>query len=368
MGQLNIISRNIRTAFAKFLFDKKERKLADGNYYKSEGILDVLKFRSVLFVIHDDRIGDMIISTIEFREIKKKYPNIKVFVLCGKNGKETLKYNPNVDEIFEVCGKFCKDLKIYKRLREKHIGILIDFFEFNPRPSHLLFLRIINPFFLIGFSKKNYNTYDLSIDENFFDTHMVNRHKAVLKILGIDNPNLDYDIFFTQKEKNEAQKYLDKSGGKIKVVINPFASSKHRTFKYEKLRDLALRITRTQKCGVYILCPPYNYKSIKNIEKADNNIIAVRLNSILSVAAFIKECDIVISPDTSIIHIASAFNKKTIGLYLDFSFRQEKTDIIWGPNNSNAVIINADAQNGKIENDINNIDNNKIFNKFKEMI
>jgi ADP-heptose:LPS heptosyltransferase len=369
MGRLNIISRNIRTGLAKFVLDKRNKISDYQDFYDDKtGTLDISKFKTVLFIIHDDRIGDMVISTISFREIKKKYPNIKISVLCGKNSKEILKYNSYVDEIIEISGKFLKDFHIYKRLRFEKDIVLVDFFEFDLRPAHLLFLRIVNPKFLIGFYKKKYKTYDISIEETFFDVHIINRHKVILKIFGIDNADFTYDIFISEKEKECAKFYLDKSGGKYKVVVNPFASSKHRTFKREKLQSLIEQIEKIKDCCIYILCPPNRYESIKDIESDKKAVFIVQLKSILSVAYLIKECDIVISPDTSIIHIASAFKKKTIGLYLDFSNRLEKTDIIWGPNNPNAVIINADSQNGKAENDIKNIDNEKILKVFKEMI
>ncbi|MDR2772590.1 MAG: glycosyltransferase family 9 protein [Elusimicrobiota bacterium] len=370
MQPLNVISRNLRTALAKKLLDKKERNTAVAvlkTDLQNQPVLDVSRFSSILFVIHDDRIGDMVISTIPFREIKKKYPNLKIFVLCGKNGKEVLKYNLNVDRVFEFYGKLSKDLKVYKELHKQKVGIIADFFEFNPRFLHLLSLRIINPSFLIGFFKKNYNTYDLSIDKDFFACHIVERHKALLKVLGIDEIDLSYDIFFGPQEQAKAQQYIDKSPSKTKIAINPFASSKHRTFDKEKLKDLAWQIRQKKDCSVYILCPPSKYEFLKGIENEGEGIFLVCLSSILCVAAFIKQCDIVISPDTSIVHIASAFKKKTIALYLDFSNRKEKTDIIWGPNNPNAVLINVDTQGGKVLNDINNIGNEEILKKLEGM-
>lgn len=351
--RLNSISRTIRTSFAKLILDKSSA---------SKKVLDISKVQNILFIIHDDRIGDMIVSTMSFREIKKKYPDKKVLVLCGKNGSEILENNPHVDEVLEISGEFFKDIKIYRKLRKKGATLLIDFFEFDLRPLHLLSLRLIKPFFLIGFFKSKYNVFDLSIEGDFLSVHVTQRHKAVLKLLGIDKPDTAYDIFLTGKNISEAKDYLDKSSG-LKIVLNPFASSKHRTMSPERVLSLVRLIKSRMPCTVYILCPPS-----QNISCQTDGVFVFKSLSILSAAALIKESDIVISPDTSIIHIASTFKKKTVGLYLDFSHRKEKTDIIWGPNNPNALIINVDTKGGLLSNDIRNISDEKILEKTEEIL
>jgi ADP-heptose:LPS heptosyltransferase len=191
---------------------------------------------------------------------------------------------------------------------------------------------------------------------------MTMRHKAVLKLLSIDNPNCAYDIFLSDENTVAAKEYIGKGRG-IKIVLNPFASSKHRTIKPSKVLSLIDLIKSRIFCSIFILCPPS-----QNISCQKEDVFIFKSSSILSAAALIKECDIVISPDTSIIHIACAFKKKTIGLYLDFSQRKEKTDIIWGPNNPNAFIINVDTKGGALENDVKNIQDEKIVEKLEELI
>ncbi|MDR3243824.1 MAG: glycosyltransferase family 9 protein [Elusimicrobiota bacterium] len=366
---LNGAIRQLKSSIAKLIFDKKRRILKP--YYISKidnnTALNLSSVNTILFLRDDDKIGDMVVSTLTFREIKQKYPNIKILLLCAKNNKEIVKYNPYIDEIIEIKSKFFADFFTYMRLGSRKIDIAVDLFEFAPKPLHLLFLRLINPKFLIGLYKSEYNTYDFSIEEYFFDKHIVKRHLYLLKMFDIKAADINYDIFLSDKEQNEAKIYIDKADGKYKIVINPFAASKHRTFQYEKLKNLIYEIKKIKDCSIFILCPHGKFEKIKNIQNDKERIFIFQGKSILSAAALIKECDMIISPDTSIVHIASAFKKKTIALYLDFSNRAEKTDIIWGPNNPNAVIINADTKNGKLENDIKNIDSQLIIKKLKEI-
>ncbi|MDR0486280.1 MAG: glycosyltransferase family 9 protein [Elusimicrobiota bacterium] len=359
MGKINNLSREIRRKIAAALFDKRRK-------YKKD--LDIKNSKSFLLLLPDDKIGDMVINTLSFREIKKLYPELKILVLCGKNSAEIIKYNPNIDEVLEIYGKFQKDFAIYKDLRKRKIDIALDLYEFDLKPLRLLSLRIIAPHFLIGLHKKKYKTFDFSIEGYFFDKHITQRHRCLLNVLGIENPSLNYDVFIGAEEEKAAQEYIQKAQDKIMIVVNPFAASKHRSFEFEKLKELISLIKNSFDCAVFILCPQNKRAGIAPLENENEKIFICSFKSILSAAALIEKSALIISPDTSIVHIASAFQKKTIALYLDFSNRQEKTDIIWGPNNPNAFIINVDSQKGLLKNDIYNIANSQIIEAAKYLL
>jgi ADP-heptose:LPS heptosyltransferase len=38
---------------------------------------------------------------------------------------------------------------------------------------------------------------------------------------------------------------------------------------------------------------------------------------VLELAALVRECELVVSPDTAVIHIASVYNKKVLGFYVN---------------------------------------------------
>ena len=58
----------------------------------------------------------------------------------------------------------------------------------------------------------------------------------------------------------------------------------------------------------------------------------------METALLIKESALVITPDTSIVHIASAFSIPTIAIYREDK-KGEHNLITWGPNSDKATII-----------------------------
>jgi ADP-heptose:LPS heptosyltransferase len=347
--------KSLRKNIAKKILDKRNRR---------SNIFDISKVKSILFFRNDDKIGDMVVSTLIFREIKKYYPNIKIIVLCGKNNAEILKYNKNVDSIYITSGNFLKDLPIYISLRKQHISLGIDFYTFKHCFIPLLILRIVNVSTLIGFYKSLYNIYDLSINRDFFNEHISKRYKYVLRMLKIDNPSLDYDIFTSNKEDNTAIELLKKSNSKYNIVLNPLAASKHRSFSFDKLQSLVCLLEKQIDCSVFVI----NYKNNNSLFALKNKKVFIcQIDSVLENASLIKYADIVITPDTSIVHIASAFNKKTVALYLDYSKVSEKINVIWAPNNKNAISISLDVKYG-LKNDIKNISNLCILSAVKKLL
>ena len=54
---------------------------------------DLKKSKRVL-ILKYDRIGDMVVTTPIFRELKNAYPNISISVLASEENKDVIRYNP----------------------------------------------------------------------------------------------------------------------------------------------------------------------------------------------------------------------------------------------------------------------------------
>ena len=110
----------------------------------------------------------------------------------------------------------------------------------------------------------------------------------------------------------------------------------------------------------------------ENLKKIDflqqDKILIPETKNILEVTELIKKSDLVITPDTSIVHIATAFDKKSICIYRKEFGKEDKNFILWGPNSEKAKVIFVEekVRNGE-EVDINKIDLNK-FEKEMERI
>lgn len=336
--------KEFRKLLAKFVFDKKE---------KSKNILDMSKINSVLILRDDNKIGDMIITTILFREIKKQYPHIKIFVLCGNSNKIILENNPYIDKIFISHNRFLKDIFVYNKLRKYKIDLLIDFWPFGPKPMHFFKLRTINSKFLLGICKQKYNIYDISVNIDYNIEHISKIYVGILNSLNIKNINTNYDIFLDKKYENYAKTVIKRNNEEKYVFFNTHSASKWRSLSYDKIKEILKMLYK------------HNFKIILNSQyNIDNEQIVVpRKDNFLYVLALVKYADIILTINTSIIHAANAFNKQMIAIYNNDLMNEEKISQVWAPNYKNGIQLLA--KNGNISSvETSQIENliNKLLN------
>ena len=135
--------REKRLKIGKYIWDRKLNKeeIKSGNFIENNNI------RKILFMRYDGKIGDMVINTLMFREIKKRYPYIEIGVVTKEGAKAIIEINPNVDKIYEYK-KDRKNIKeLASKISEEKYDLLIDFSEM---------LRV-NQMMLINLCKARFN-------------------------------------------------------------------------------------------------------------------------------------------------------------------------------------------------------------------
>ena len=345
--------REKRLKIGKYIWDRKDRvKILEGNNFLEDNDI-----KSILFLRYDGKIGDMVVNSLMFREIKKVYPNIKIGVVAKGAAIDIIKDNPNVDKIYEYYKdrKKIKDLAL--KIKEERYNLLIDFSEML-RVNQMMLINLCGARFNIGIEKEDWNLFDISLNVKDYNKHISALYIKILKFLGINNINSSYDVFSSD--------YLLKSlnlENKKYCIFNPYAASKHRSFSNENIEKISKIILEKDYEILILIGDKDKIRELKklNISK-ENKVKVIETKGMLEVAELIKGADLVISPDTSIVHLARAFDKKMICIYRKELGKEDKNSILWGPNSENAKVIFVEekVKDGE-EIDINhiNLDNLK---------
>ena len=326
-----------RLKIGKYIWDRKEKaKIVEGdNFLKDNSI------KSILFLRYDGKIGDMIVNSLMFREIKKVYPDIRIGVIARGAAIDIIKDNPNVDKIY----KYYKDRKKIKdlalKIKEEKYDLLIDFSEML-RVNQMMLINLCGARINIGLDRKDWKLFDLSIesDKDFkWTEHITKRYLAYLIKLGLKKENIDisYDIYLEDEKKYEA--FFNEIKESKKLILNPYGASKHKSFNIETLENI---ITYLKDKDIAIILTYFGdkYKELEFLEKKYKYVyIPKKIESILETAILIKKSDYVISPDTSIVHIASAFNKKMITVYPPKGGKYGVDHLVWAPKSEYSRVI-----------------------------
>ena len=355
--------REKRLKIGKYIWDRKDKvKILEGN-----GFLEENDIKSILFLRYDGKIGDMVVNSLMFREIKKVCPDIKIGVVARGAAIDIIKDNPNVDKIYEYYKdrKKIKDLAL--KIKEEKYDLLIDFSEML-RVNQMMLINLCGARINIGLDRKDWKLFDLSIEsgKDFkWTEHITNRYLAYLIKLGLKKESIDisYDIYLKDEKKYETFFYKIKENKKL--ILNPYGASKHKSFNIETLENI-ITYLKDKDIAIILVYFGDKYKELEFLEKKYKSVyIPKKIESILNTAILIKKSDYVISPDTSIVHIASAFNKKMITVYPPKGGKYGIDHLVWAPKSKyNKVIFCKDKTGNYDEIDINTFD----FDEMKEEI
>ena len=355
--------REKRLKIGKYIWDRKDKvKILEGN-----GFLEENDIKSILFLRYDGKIGDMVVNSLMFREIKKVYPNIKIGVVARGAAIDIIKDNPNVDKIYEYYKdrKKIKDLAL--KIKEEKYDLLIDFSEML-RVNQMMLINLCGARINIGLDRKDWKLFDLSIEsgKDFkWTEHITNRYLAYLIKLGLKKESIDisYDIYLKDEKKYETFFYKIKENKKL--ILNPYGASKHKSFNIETLENI-ITYLKDKDIAIILVYFGDKYKELEFLEKKYKSVyIPKKIESILNTAILIKKSDYVISPDTSIVHIASAFNKKMITVYPPKGGKYGVDHLVWAPKSEYSRVIFCKDKTGNYDEiDINTFN----FDEMKEEI
>ena len=326
-----------RLKIGKYIWDRKEKaKIVEGdNFLKDNSI------KSILFLRYDGKIGDMIVNSLMFREIKKVYPDIRIGVIARGAAIDIIKDNPNVDKIYEYYKdrKKIKDLAL--KIKEEKYDLLIDFSEML-RVNQMMLINLCGARINTGLDRKDWELFDLSIEsgKDFkWTEHITKRYLAYLIKLGLKKENIDisYDIYLEDEKKYEA--FFNEIKESKKLILNPYGASKHKSFNVETLENI-IDYLKDKDIAIILTYFGDKYKELEFLEKKYKYVyIPKKIESILDTAILIKKSDYVISPDTSIVHIASAFNKKMITVYPPKGGKYGVDHLVWAPKSEYSRVI-----------------------------
>lgn len=356
-----------RLKIGKYIWDRKEKaKIVEGdNFLKDNSI------KSVLFLRYDGKIGDMIVNSLMFREIKKVYPDIRIGVIARGAAIDIINDNPNVDKIYEYYKDRKKIKNLALKIKEEKYDLLIDFSEML-RVNQMMLINLCGARINIGLDRKDWEFFDLSIEsgKDFkWTEHITKRYLAYLIKLGLKKENIDisYDIYLEDEKKYEA--FFNEIKESKKLILNPYGASKHKSFNVETLENI-IDYLKDKDIAIILTYFGDKYKELEFLEKKYKYVyIPKEIESILDTAILIKKSDYVISPDTSIVHIASAFNKKMITVYPPKGGKYGVDHLVWAPKSEyNKVIFCKDKIGTYDEIDINTFNMQEMKEEILKMI
>lgn len=313
--------------------------------YKRD-IIDEYNIKSVL-LLRQDRLGDLIISETFIRLLREKHPEIQLDIILGKrNRSANFIVSDYIDSYCVYNQKIISDISLIMKLRSRKYDLIIDLQDKPSRTSKLL-IDLIAPKYSAGFNFEELsNRYYFLVDRwDRAKYHITERASKLLELFAYDVNNINFDYQIKLKRTFDLP-IIDKihADGKKVFIINLSGNSKERYWGEENYIKFIKLIRQKSNDYQFLLTYTKEYsQDAENISKATGAINNGLIDSFEKYIYTLSKADIILTPDTSAVHIASAFKIKQIALY-NFNLNSKDNDEMpWLPYNSPAKVFGSES-------------------------
>jgi ADP-heptose:LPS heptosyltransferase len=258
-------------------------------------------------ILRFSSIGDIVLTTPVVRCIKEQIENAEIHYITKPQFKPIVESNPYID-VVHVLKRSEKET--IRELKLMHFDYIIDLHRNIRTAKFKNRLKIIS----FSFDKLNWEKWlFVNFKKNKMpNIHIVDRYLETLKVFDIKNDEKGLDYFIPEKDEVNL---LDISegfnNGFVGVVVGAFHNTKKLT--KEKLISICKNLDKP----ILLIGGAENKNEAEEIKNAVGNNIynTCGLYNINQSASLVKQANVILTPDTGLMHIASAFKKKIVSIW-----------------------------------------------------
>lgn len=266
-----------------------------------------------ILIIHTAFIGDIVLSTPLIKKLRDTYPKAEITYLTTPVGASILRNNPHLNHIIEYDKRGeHKGMKgfwaIAKKLKMEAYNLVIT-------PHR--YLRSTFLTFLTGAPiRRGYDSAAASFLYNERVHYDKSKHE-VEKLLSFvpkdEGKRYEIEIFPTELEVEKVDKLLEKRREKV-VVVAPGSKWFTKKWPLEYFNRVIKELEKREDTTVVVVGG--KEEMFFNMSLANTTIDLRGKTTLLELAEVIRRADIVLTNDSSPIHIASAFpNVRILALF-----------------------------------------------------
>ncbi len=325
--------------------------------------VDPKDIRSIL-ILRPDKLGDMIVTVPLMHIIKAEFPHIRIEIVASPHNQVVIKNDPMIDKIHLYSKKLWDVMALLKHLRRQQFDIVYDPIC-HDSATGLLMSHIAGRGAVLAASRKmrlrRFYDYCLEYEPHGTD-HSIDNSLLLLNVLGRDPSQVDpiVPLFVPENDRVVARQFIDAlpHDGRLRIGINISAGSPSRVLSDDKYAEVIRNIAdRHGNCRFVLICTPSDRprgQRIVEFSGVDASMVPDRL-SLLAAAAIIEAMDVLISPDTSLVHMAGLARVPVLAFYCNHPRNYE----FWKPYRQQYGSVVA-----KSEGNIHDIEASQVIEEF----
>lgn len=278
-----------------------------------------------ILVVKLDHLGDVLLATPVFSNLRRTYPNTELHALTGAWSRVVLEKHPDVSKVIQYNSPaFCRTgqptslkqtFQLYRELRREKYDLMVEL-RGDWRAVWFAFLRL-TPKRLDRAALQVANKLGLA---QFTGTHETTRNLDVLKQAGIPIPIQTTTFSVTTEDEKWASDFLathqiDREHPLI--AIHPGSPIELKRWLPERYAELADWLVAQKGAQILFVGVKDEIQIITDIQArmqgASINIAGK--TTLTQLASILHKCNVFIGNDSGPMHLAAAVGIHTIGLY-----------------------------------------------------
>lgn len=301
-----------------------------------------------ILVVQTSFLGDIVLTVPLLAEIKRRFPEAELSVLCTPDAKSLLLDNPDIQEIITydkrgagrgIRGFWRQAIELSNR------GFTLALSPHKSlRSALLLFLARIPC--RVGFRQSaGWFLYHYRVDRDV-RCHDVERNLSILQALGVDLEVCRKDLRIEVKSTvQESVKHIfsslgiDRKEGRIVFGLNPGSVWPTKRWSTEGYAELMVRLKKRYPCEILLFGGPEDRKAVDSIQELCGNVGVSLVGKIglRELACAIDWCDVFITNDSGPMHVAVARGIPVVAV-----FCATTPSLGFYPYSSRAVVVERD--------------------------
>ncbi len=260
-------------------------------------------------VIRLSSIGDIVLTSPVLRHLKK-IDGAEVHFFTKATYEEVIKHNPYIDQYHLFSGDLKKNIQDFKAIGFDYV---IDLHH-NIRTYRIKTALKVPALSFNKLNREKWLRVHLKMKHILPEVHIVDRYMDTIRFFDFERDNAGLEYFIGEEDKVDVKTVLgnDFSGKYVAIVLG----AKHYTkqIPYEKLVQLIEHL----EMPLVLLGGDDAEKMGQQLNEHFPKKILIdatgrfRLNE---TASLIQQAEVVITPDTGLMHIAAAYKRKIISLW-----------------------------------------------------
>jgi len=255
-------------------------------------------------IITLSNIGDIILTTPVLDVLGKEFPEGRVDVMVGPQGKDIFKHHPRIFKVivYDKHIPVMEKRRLIRKLRRINYDLIVDL-------RNTLFP------YLVG---SKYKTTPLHKIPSAFLLHKKDAHLWKLKELAIDTSQAQFSVFIPPSDELYVENLLDKIPGKENIIVmSPGAKSLIKKWKKECFSELADRLIEELDAPLVMVGDQNDVDLVSDIQKGMKNKaynLAGR-TSITQLAHLLRKSRLLIANDSAPMHLGTAMGTKVLAIF-----------------------------------------------------